>query len=114
MALECRSDPIFVLADGRHVKVVVQVDAPAGDVTSMRFALHGPRDSTIERILYVGHPRAPESAEYHPDQQAGHFVAVVIVEAEIDAVVTVEAQLRDATATGVGRTHEPVRADLRA
>ncbi|MEZ4451430.1 MAG: hypothetical protein R3B09_18310 [Nannocystaceae bacterium] len=110
--IQCRSDPIFSLADGRQVKVVVHVDAATTAVTSLRFALHGPRDSALERILYVGPERVPESAEYHADQPAGRFVAVVIVEAEVDAAVTVEAQLRSAKATGEGRTHEPVRADL--
>lgn len=109
MALECRSDPILVLTDGRHLKVVARLAADPDRVTRMTVVVHGPAATALGRVLYVGPDRFPESVEYVADGEGPEFVALVTLEAAVDVAVTILVQCADARAEASGRTNAPVR-----
>lgn len=113
MALtHCRSDPTLVLADGRHLKVLARVDASVGSIDRMAVVVRGPSGTALERVLYVGPDRFPESVDYLADGSGSGFVIEVTLTATVDAAATISAQLAAVHAEASGRTNAAIRVTL--
>lgn len=110
--IHCRSDPTLVLADGRHLKVLARVGASVASIARMVVVVHGPSGTTLERVLYVGPDRFPESVEYLPDGDGPDFLVEVTLTATVDAAATISAQLAAVHVEADGRTNAAIRVTL--
>jgi len=50
----CRTDPIVGLSNGAQIRMTATINDDAGDISSIVYALHGPRGTTVKNVVYTG------------------------------------------------------------
>ena len=86
-SMNCRSDPIVFLSDGTRLQFNSTIETNLEGVVGIHYEVHGPVGTQIDRIVFTPRwARDLETIEYIPDQPAGNYHIVTLVQTETSNV----------------------------
>jgi hypothetical protein len=91
----CVVDPIVVLSDGRHVILRARIGTDAANVTNVAYVVHSPVGTSLDRVIYTGPDRFPETVTFVADTADGSFWTDTLVTSTVTVPVDASTQVRD-------------------